>query len=326
MKTKEKIAQLKSLVIKEITPLINNDYLLLDLPYHSNLGDTLIWQGELDFLKSMPYKCKYSTWYGGNIVSVEKFLQPDNLILFHGGGNFGDTWEEPNKFRKNFLRMYPNNQTIILPQTVYYSDKRRLQEDAAFYADYPNVTICVRDKKSLEILQNFFPNNPSLLVPDMAFCMDMKRYNRVNKPNGTIFIRREDIELNHKIDYHEVPKDSIVSDWLFLNNSKEYLHQSEIIKWATRFDCRLGTDWKHRWIELYWHHVLRPLNVKTAINFVDQYEIIYTTRMHAAILCLLLGKTNITLFDNSYGKSSSFYHTWLQGVEGLKFIDSTSFM
>ena len=54
---------------------------------------------------------------------------------------------------------------------------------------------------------------------------------------------------------------------------------------------------------------------------IDTYDQIYTTRMHAAILSVILGKSEVTLFDNNYGKSSSLYHTWLEDVNGLKLVE-----
>ena len=44
--------------------------------------------------------------------------------------------------------------------------------------------------------------------------------------------------------------------------------------------------------------------------------------MHAAILGVILGKDDITLYDNSYGKSSAFFDTWLNDVDGLRLVRS----
>lgn len=319
MNSIEKTRQLHDIIIDRLSPLLTDNYVLLDLPYHSNLGDTLIWQGELDFLRKLPYKCLYSTSCQGNVFMAEKFLRPETIILFHGGGNFGDIWPQPNDFRREVIEMYPKQRYVVLPQTIYYTDVNNLKRDADFYSHYPNVTICARDVKSYDILRKWFPNNPSLLVPDMVFCMNVKR--REKSSQGALFIKRDDKEFSEVMNYSLVPKDAYVTDWIFLNESKPYRRTKDIVKWASRFDCRLHTqDWKHRAIDLYWHYILRPLNVKTAINLIDGYHGIYTTRMHAALLSIILGKEDITLFDNNYGKSSSFYETWMSDVDGIKMI------
>ena len=42
MTSAEKVAQLRALLCDTLLPLINNDYIFLDIPYYSNPGDTLI--------------------------------------------------------------------------------------------------------------------------------------------------------------------------------------------------------------------------------------------------------------------------------------------
>ncbi len=323
MTAKDKVLDLKRQIEESLTPLVDNDYVLLDLPYHSNLGDTLIWQGELDFLKKIPYKCKYSTWIRGGLSEIGKWLKQDTLLLFHGGGNFGDVWYEQNELRKRVIAMYPNYRSVIFPQTVYYSDEKNLQNDVAFYSKHPNVTICARDSRSFQLLRERFPKNRSILVPDMAFYMDLSQYKRNTNPKGSVFVKRDDIESKEELQYCDVPKDALVTDWRWLDNSKEYLRLSTWEKKEKLFSILnkvSHADVRNMFINKYWHHCLRPLNVKTAIEFIDQFERVFATRMHAALLAVILSKKDITLFDNSYGKSSSLYDTWFTDVDGFKMI------
>ena len=51
---KQRINELKSIIDRTLTPEITNDYILLDLPYYTNIGDTLIWEGTKEFLKNYP--------------------------------------------------------------------------------------------------------------------------------------------------------------------------------------------------------------------------------------------------------------------------------
>ena len=69
-------------------------------------------------------------------------------------------------------------------------------------------------------------------------------------------------------------------------------------------------------IDLYAFYILRPQLIRKGIEFVSQYREIYTTRLHVFILSILLGKS-CTIIDNSYGKNSSFYETWLKNVDGI---------
>ncbi|WP_302323746.1 polysaccharide pyruvyl transferase family protein [Bacteroides congonensis] len=53
---------------------------------------------------------------------------------------------------------------------------------------------------------------------------------------------------------------------------------------------------------------------------MSNYDKVYTTRLHVAILSILLGKTFV-FFDNSYGKNKFFYETWLKDIDDANFVD-----
>lgn len=86
MKLQNKITELRKIIKNQLAPLINQDYLYLDVPYHANLGDTLIWQGTLDFLKTLPYKCLHSSWYNSDRYKDIAAKNPNCQIILHGGG------------------------------------------------------------------------------------------------------------------------------------------------------------------------------------------------------------------------------------------------
>lgn len=62
--------------------LIDNEYIFIDLPYYSNIGDTLIWKGTEDVLKKVPYKCLYRASYQ-TFQYME--LSQDVIIIMMGG-------------------------------------------------------------------------------------------------------------------------------------------------------------------------------------------------------------------------------------------------
>ena len=145
-----KINELRAIIYNKLQHLIDGDYILLDVPYYTNIGDTLIWEGTKHFLKSIKHKCLYT-------ASVETYkyrpLSPSTVILLQGGGNFGDLWRKHQELRLEVIRAYPNNKIIILPQTVFYKDKAVFQEDAKIFNSHQDLHICARDTVSLEYLQ-----------------------------------------------------------------------------------------------------------------------------------------------------------------------------
>lgn len=97
----EKCEQLRRCIEKQLIPLINNDYVLYDLPYHENIGDLLIWKGELAFLWQLPYK---QLWLCSFFTYKHKYLSSETIILMHGGGNLGDIWRKSQDFRLQIVK------------------------------------------------------------------------------------------------------------------------------------------------------------------------------------------------------------------------------
>ena len=62
----------------------------------------------------------------------------------------------------------------------------------------------------------------------------------------------------------------------------------------------------------------REKHVNNAIEFLSEYPLVITTRLHGFILCYLLGIPVIVL-DNSYGKNKNFYDTWFKSQENTHF-------
>ena len=103
---------------------------MLDLPYYANVGDVLIWQSTLNLLKKIPYKCLYSS-------SIETYTKPqineNVVVVFLGGGNFGDLWIRHQSFRQKVLKDFPHNKIIQLPQSALFKSDSFLKEDVEIF-------------------------------------------------------------------------------------------------------------------------------------------------------------------------------------------------
>lgn len=318
MKTQEKITELQNILYNSLLPLITSDYIFLDLPYYSNLGDALIWKGTLDFLKKTKYKCIWSTNFD---THLNKKISKNHIILLQGGGNFGDIWRKHQEFRMKVIEKYPHNKIIILPQTLYYENMQILKSDSIFFNKYPNVTICTRDKVSYELAKKYFTNNNILLLPDMAFCIKSATLQYDIPLKHNLFIKRTDKEYNKSNSQHAIiPNDTTTSDWPLPYPSFEYKNLNRLERIMSKLEKYLNiSNIKNNLIDRYWQSIILPYHVKLAINFISPYNNIITTRLHGCILSILMNK-NITLLNNSYGKNYSFYETWLKDLDNIKYI------
>lgn len=298
------IDRIKWLIRSALKSRITKDYWLLDAPNHANVGDMLIYQGQLDFLKEVNCKRK---GIGAFTDSSLPHIKNGDLVLFNGGGNFGDLWDKPHEYRKAVMRAFPNNPYLIFPQSVWYEDMKKCEEDAKFFADF-NLTICARDRQSYDFLKAHFKNE-ILLVPDMAFYMDVDKWRLRDKceVKGALVVRRSDKEARSSVELDAISNgDNVtVSDW------PTFKEDSSVYWWRRRL-------WESPIARWFFQYVYRPYVLRTGVRFVDAYDKVYTTRLHAGILAALLGKPEIVMFDNSYGKISGVYNAWLKDEPNIK--------
>ncbi len=65
-----------------------------------------------------------------------------------------------------------------------------------------------------------------------------------------------------------------------------------------------------------WYRVRDNL-VRSGVEMLSRPQTIYTNRLHAMLLGLLLGR-EVRWFDNSYGKLSAYVETWLAEAASLQ--------
>ncbi len=300
---------LGQIIIDNLRPLIEGRRcILIDVPHYPNIGDFLIWQGTISMLKKIHVKKLFS-------ASKESFTFPnlsnDVIILLQGGGNFGDLWVEHQIFRTNVIKHYPNNKIIILPQTVFFRNEDSMIKDASIWAKHKDLTIIARDSKSLDTLKHYFYENNIMMLPDMAFCIPSIK-SSPQRQTKQLFIKRRDIEADIDLQYNKyIPQEAKIHDWPTLEPGYIVpIFWRIIISIAYRIG--INGDW-------YWNCILRPYYFQTGVKFINEYKDVFTTRLHGAILSLIMGK-NVTMIDNNYGKNSSFYETWLDGYDNIQLV------
>lgn len=300
------------LLYSALQELVTNDYVFLDLPYYPNVGDVLIWEAALQLLKKIRYRCLYS-------CSIETYKKPqikkDTILLFSGGGNFGDLWENHQIFRHKVMEDFPENPIVQLPQSVWFEHNENMLEDIHYYANHKTpVTICLRDKQSFEIINSNYTNVKPLLLPDLVLALDIDkvlRRNRIIRQSGagTLYFRRDDkeyVENDLNIPFDEE------GDWpcrrytiKWVRKHEQLMERMEKIHTPKRIQRGI-TDW-------YYRYIIKDAYLRNGIRFLMPYREIYATRLHAAILGVLLGK-QVYLMDNSYHKCSGVYDLWMRDM------------
>ncbi len=281
--------------------------ILLDYPHYPNVGDSLIWLGEIAYLKSRGLKPSYvCDCHNFSSAIIKKIISKNSIILINGGGNFGDLWSHLHDFRLQILRDFPQTPIIQLPQTIHFKDEQNILETAEAIKQHGNFTLLVRSKESLAIAQKNF-STTSILCPDMAFFIGAVASKSM--PVVDCFIlSRTDTEKAVSAGVNSIHFDANITtetaDWLNVSLIERLIIRIEThTVWFRRV-----FDKKNQLLLLIWN-LLAWARLKRGVNFLSKGHTVLTDRLHAHILSTLMNKPHI-LVDNSYGKLGDFYHLW----------------
>lgn len=272
----------------------------IDIPMHDNIGDLLIMQGTLAFFKKK--KLTPATTSTASAFDPS-WVRPGDILVFHGGGNFGDLYANINDLREDIITRFPNNRIIMLPQTIFFSTDEKRDRSAAVFRRHSDVHIFIRDKVSERIAQQF--SDHVYLVPDMAHQLYPIASN--GDGQGVLRIERVDVE---KPAVPESLKDlnfDTRTDWVeVIGPEKRWID----LAWRLegRFKARRWDALQKRLGPWYWVPLAQRFSSK-AVALFARHDHIVTDRLHGHILSCLMDKRN-TVIDNSYGKNSTYINEW----------------
>ena len=312
MNNEEGIKELKSLISKTLLPLIGKQCVLYDVPFYKNIGDVLIWQGELSFLSENHIEildfADYHTY-------VKKDLSSDVTILFFVFCNIGDLYHEHVEMLLKLVRDFPKNRIIVFSQTVFYQDRDMLCHDFEMLRNHGNLFFCARDYNSYETIKPFLKDK-ALVLPDMAFYIDNDFLSQWAKAESldALYIRRNDIEAKPSTLANSF---NTITDWpcfehKFKASNLVNTLYDRFFRYFPFMRCILRGIWK-----TYAHNHFRLLMIEDGVSFISPFRKVASERLHGCILSILLGK-KVIVVNNSYGKNKSFYEAWLKNFDDVE--------
>jgi exopolysaccharide biosynthesis predicted pyruvyltransferase EpsI len=288
---------------------------LIGFPNHSNPGDAAIWVGQLAALRRGGHRVAYvCDWLSYDERHLRRRAE-DAVILLHGGGNLGDIWPEHQLLRERLVAAFPERRIVQLPQTMSFSDRRYLERARGVFDAHPDLTLLLRDHRSLAQAQEAFACR-SLLCPDSAFALGPLR--RLGEPDtDVVWLARTDAEAASGQGGPPDAPGVRVIDWLSEKRGNPGWDGAEARR---RFATRGGGRMLQRapaladhaapalW-RLYDRHA--ELRVQYGRRLLSGGRGVVTNRLHGHVLSVLMGIPHVVL-DNSYGKNRTFYEAWTQ--------------
>ena len=281
-----------------LLPLLSNKSIhYLDIPFYGNVGDLLIMLGTLSFIdKHRLNVTRFGTYFNYS----PSWASNDDVIIFQGGGNFGDIYGPFQAFRERVITALPNNRIVILPQSIHFSDAEKLKKCCELLSRHKDLHICVRDSESEQIASKMTPN--VYLLPDMAHQLWPIQLS-APATKSVLNLRRRDAEsLNLSVAGDTFDWDDLIGkNWIFL--------MSEVIERSIYHTQQLGLNKPFTNLQARLWIIQARRFVDRAIKLFSSYERVESDRLHAHILSCLLSLPN-QISDNSYGKNKRYISTW----------------
>jgi exopolysaccharide biosynthesis predicted pyruvyltransferase EpsI len=298
-------ARLQETLRPLVTPL--SRFALIEFPNYANVGDSAIYLGQLAALRALGleppcFVCDLRTY---NRAELSRHIGATGGILLTGGGGFGDVWPEGHALREEIVASFPRNPIIQLPQTIHFERAESLRRARAILNAHGNLTLLVRDRRSLEIARSEF-QAPSVLCPDAAFALGplrrpapatrpILRLLRTDKESATLVSLRSD---GPSTDWIDEPLTLRRALSVVLHRAVRQRPLRRLVRPAlSRLYVPLAHERLHR-----------------GLTLLASGRVVITDRLHGHILCLLMGVPHVVL-DNTYGKLSTFRDAWTADVD-----------
>lgn len=271
--------------------------ILIGVPHHSNLGDHAIAVAEKRMIQEKLPEYIYQEVPEENVHKcinrIEEYIEKDDIIFMHGGGNLGNEYMFIETGRRKIVERFKDNKIILFPQTMYFQNnlqgKKELEISRDIYNSHNNIFFMAREEISYESMKKEFNHNRIYFTPDIVTILQESKEN--TNRDGVLFIIRSDTES--KIDRK-----------LFNDIQEICIKNYKKIEFT---DTAKGGV-------IYQNQREKKLN-----EMFDSYRksnIVITDRLHGMIFAAITGTPCIAL-DNYNHKISSSYR-WFKNLGYIK--------
>jgi len=290
-------------LLETLLPSVHGQpWALLDWPGHTKVGDSAIWLGTLAALERRfgrpPAFLSRSTEFPHGLDDA----MSEGIVFLLGGGNFGDLWGGVHENRLRVLQGFRHRRIIQLPQSIHFRSQASLEATRKAVEQHPDFTLLVRDKASFAFAETQF-SCPALLGPDMAYGLGSLAP-PAPADTDVFSLLRTDLERQEgSPERRELARFGPCEDWTL--RRAPGLHRAVD---AMVLDLSPRSPALMRLRERAYRRYARK-EVLRGARLLARGRLVVTDRLHAHILCHLMGRPHIVL-DNSYGKIFGFIETW----------------
>ena len=120
----ERAGDLRSLLIERLGEVIGPGARVgyLDFPFHTNPGDSMIFEGTMAAFAALSIDVVQLSDQASYRAKDYVSLPADTVMVFHGGGNFGDLYPGIHARRLTELADLADFRLVVMPQTLNVTD------------------------------------------------------------------------------------------------------------------------------------------------------------------------------------------------------------
>lgn len=278
--------------------------ILIGTPEHGNLGDHLIAEGELKFLRDhfSDYKIIEISGeqYRYQRNHIQNLVKSKDTIAITGGGFLGSLWMVEEEMVRDIIDCFEDNKIVIFPSTIYFENsdfgKKELEKSKKTYCKHKNLSICVRDEKSINMAKQLLGETNShkiIYTPDIALYLNRSQ----ESPNreGILFCLRED-------------KEKVLSD----SDTNTIVRKIK--------DRGIPIEKTSTVIPRSVKKESREMELQVLFGEFRKSKLVVTDRLHGMVLAAITGTPCIAM-DNSSGKVQGVYE-WIKYLKYITFANN----
>ena len=277
-----------------------NKAILIGVPHHCNLGDHAIAIAERKLIEKYYPEYEYKEVAEENvhkcIERIQKNIKREDIIFLHGGGNLGNEYLFTETGRRKVVKMFPENQIIVFPQTMYFQEnekgKKELEISKKVYNNHKDLIFMAREKQSYKTMKEEFSNNKIFLTPDIVTILEESKAN--TKRKGVLFIIRSDSES--KVEKNFLKKLETICKKVYKNI--EYTDTA-----------KGGQIYEHK----------RKQKLDEMFEKYRKSELVITDRLHGMIFAVITGTPCIAI--GNYNHKIRESAKWFKDLPYIKYIE-----
>lgn len=290
---------------KYVTFPLGKKVYVIGSPTHSNLGDSAIVKAHMLFLERCGWKKQrikeipYSE-YENEGPFYDRWIPRNGLIAQLGGGHLGNQWINEELLHRRQVTAFPENPTVIFPQTIHYTqDAAGLEEQQRsidVYNGRKKLTMVARERRSYDIMRSLYPDTQVLLTPDIVLSATMEAFGAAPQVrSGVLLCMRHDAERS---------LDDRVQEQL-----QQYLQE-------------LGLSWRFTDTHAPGDVTLegRFEDVRRKMEELASAKLVITDRLHGMVFCALTG-TPCVAFSNRNHKVRGTYE-WISYLPYIRYAET----